>query len=138
MNHETLKDALILATREFWSTYSSPLLLSNLPKALSEKGIVDYKSILTTQSLKAFVHSLDGQGAIQVVVHPQHRAKIGLIPAGENYSFTEEKAAVKMGSSPTGESQAVKLLDILSKLSEKDLDKVIIPTSVLVKLHRTS
>lgn len=136
MNIEKLKDALLQATQEFWGRFGTPLLLSNLPKEISERGIPDYKQILASQSLKSFVNSLAEEKTIQVVTHPLHKAKIGLIPAGEHYSFSQEEDAVKAEDKTSGKSQAVKLLDILSKLSEEELEKVNIPVSVLAKLHR--
>ncbi|APP99939.1 hypothetical protein PsaNZ63_00965 [Pseudomonas syringae pv. actinidiae] len=136
MNDEQLKDTLIHATRDFWAAYSNPLLLSNLPSSLSEKGIADYKSILGNTSLKAFVSTLAEQGHLKVVTHPQHRAKIGLIPAEESYDFPQEEDAVKQKQKYTGDSHAVRLLDILSKLDDQDLVNLNIPVSVLAKLHR--
>lgn len=138
MNEDQLKEALINATQDFWAACGSPLLLSNLPNSLSEKGIADYKSILGNISLKSFVSTLANQGNLKVVTHPQHRAKIGLIPAEESYDFLQDENAVKQKQKFSGDSHAVRLLDILSKLDDQDLVNLDIPVSVLAKLHRMS
>ncbi|MFB4391032.1 MULTISPECIES: hypothetical protein [unclassified Pseudomonas] len=136
MDVQDLKDGLVASVNEFWALNQKPVLLSNLPALLTKRGLNDYKIALKGSSLKSFVSSIAGVDTFEVITHSKHKAKVGLIPPGKIYAFTESQKTVAPPPALTVSNRVSALLDILSGLSAEDLEKVVIPASVLVKLHR--
>lgn len=127
-------------TREHWKETATPWLLSTVPADLKALG-VDYRTVLGEQRLKAFAQERSGS-EFQLVSHPTQRAKIGLIPADETYEFPEEapslggasEVSVSRPSAPTTTLATLRFLQAISDLPREDLDAIVIPTRVLVKL----
>jgi hypothetical protein len=135
-----VKTFIVERTKAHWEESRSPYLLSNISPELKARG-VDYRAVLGEQKLKDFVHANAGLD-FKVISHPAQRAKIGLIPAGEEYDFlTVETDAAEgpieaprksVGGSRVG--AMVSFLRALSHLTDEELDQIVIPTRVLVKL----
>lgn len=138
MNPHDLEAGLVTLVHEFWAVNQKPLLLSNLPPLLTSNGLGDYKTVLSGSSLKSFVNRVAGTATFQVVTHPVHKAKVGLIPSGSTYTFTASEACATTQAPVTRPSRATELLDLLGHLSPADLENVVIPVSILVKLHSQS
>ncbi|WP_086792929.1 hypothetical protein [Pseudomonas sp. SCPG-7] len=139
MTIDDLESILITATQEHWATTGGPLLLSNLPSDLRNRGVSDYKSILRDKTLKGFAQELEHKGLLKVATHPIHLAKVALVPKDETYAYPLDSNSTKTKPLPqprSGKTAAVRLLDILGNLDVGDLEMVTIPATVLVKLHK--
>src|SRR5271166_1205398 len=134
-----LSEIIANRTREEWDLTHEPYLLSKIPAALQGDS---YREIIAPQTLKQFVISLTD--TVQLVQHPIQKAKIGLIPKGENYSFSDfdRGAATSASDDKTKVSYrnqkyiVLNFLEALSNLDAEDLEKIQIPVSVLVRLLR--
>ncbi|WP_158824216.1 hypothetical protein [Granulicella sp. S156] len=133
---EFLKDKANAAWKD-----QKPYLLSFAGPSMVEAQI-DYQAILNGERLKAFVERTAGEGRYHVVKHPHQRAKVGIVPSGIQFEF-EDAVHEEVASAPRpvhGESvQGAALLSFLGALSAlpaKDLDGVVIPTRVLVRLAK--
>jgi len=125
---------------EAWAD-GNPYFLSNAGPDLTVAEI-PYRDILDGEKMKDFVVRTSGDAGYQLVQHPVQRAKLGLVPAGVSFAFEERNedadAATTIGDSaePRRGAQLLAFLDMLSRLPREDLDEIIIPTRVLVKLAR--
>lgn len=115
-------------------------LLSDAGPDMVEDGI-DYRAILAGERLKAFVERTAPDGGYRLVQHPRQRAKLGLVPAGKDFEFKDEPdAEVGTEAAPRESVRSAKgaalfsFLYALSKLQPEEIDGVVIPTRVLVKL----
>lgn len=143
---QELVEFLRECTRERWP--GQPFYLSMVQPRLKEAGRGDYRQILGEEKISAFVRRTEGEDTYKVVVHPRQKAKIGLIPPGEDYQFSVEEVAdrdVQRGPDVEGAgprfrgsgSLLLELLRELGRLSPEEQNAVVIPTRVLVKLaHR--
>lgn len=66
------------------------------------------------------------------------KAKIGIVPAGVDYDFPAEAVEPRLAKMRSEASQSEysprAFLRALSKLSDEELDQIVIPTRILVKL----
>ena len=136
---DTIIDFLTAKAVAAWNE-RQPYLLSLAAPDLAAVGI-DYREILNDEKLKAFVERTAGEGRYQFVKHPQQRAKLAIVPHGADFRFeSEEGESTETREARRGESNGghvlMDFLDALSKLPSEDIDGVIIPTRVLVKLAR--
>lgn len=124
-------------TKAFWDTHNQPLLLSDLPRKLIEEGIDNYKEI-AEGNMKKFVSSSMSSDNYKLIVHPHQKAKIGIIPATESYSydvsFEPRDKKTNYRDCNISEKSAILFLRSLSKLSDEEIDSIVIPTKVLAKL----
>lgn len=118
-----------------WSEQGSPVLLSALAPLIAAK-LVDYRVVLAGRTLKAFIKETKGEAGYELVEHPSQRARVGVVPAGVSYEFSTDSSSVKeeRGSSKSNREVTLAFLRMLSSLPDADLNNVIIPTSILVKL----
>jgi len=118
-----------------------PYFLSSAPPAMVEAQI-DYKTILNGERLKAFAERTAGEGRYHVVKHPHQRAKVGVVPSGVEFEFedtVQEETTTPPRPIHRESAQGAALLsflDALSVLPAEDVDGVVIPTRVLVRLAR--
>jgi hypothetical protein len=130
MNSEELSDKIKGIVQNYWDDKKSPLLLSELPKKLLENDINDYKSIIGKEkSLKQFLLETKN-GRYDFAEHSTEKAKIGLTTPGSEYRFEQYENPRKNGNT------LISLLNILSGLGDDDLDKINIPTSVIVRMFK--
>lgn len=133
--HE-VKKALKDVTDEYWNVHKKPILLSNLPAVLEAKA-PNFKSILGTQTLKAFVKSYSTDLQVKLIEHPNQKAKIAIAPSTETYIFPVDDSQLRHKSakqSLSGEKAVIALLHSLALLPEKELENINIPVSILVKM----
>ena len=126
----------------FWADKKRPLLLSSLPNELITAGIEDYKTI-ADGNLKKFIELPTEDSTYKLIEHPTQRAKIGVMPKEFEFNYDDvssEKATMKRSNRPplACEESTVAFLKSLSKLSDEELESIVIPTKVLVKLFRKS
>lgn len=137
---DTIIHFLTAKAKAAWEE-EQPYLLSFAGPDLTDAQI-DYRSILDGERLKAFVERTSGEGRYQLVKHPHQKAKVGLVPHGTEFQFDDveqEESSVSRDTSRSTQPQGSTLLEFLnalSKLPSDDLDGVVIPTRVLVKLAR--
>ncbi len=135
MTIDDLANALRDIASEDWQTYQQPVLLSRLPKKLSERLQADYKLILGTGSLKSFIRDSAHDRGYRLIEHPTQRAKLGIVPAGVDFEFPIE--------SDTPTSEAVSRQDIegftrvLRFLTPDELRRVSLPASLVMRLLDT-
>lgn len=126
-------------TDEAWAN-GGPYFLSNAGPDLTAADIT-YRDILNGEKMKDFIVRTAGEGGYQLIQHPVQRAKLGLVPAGETFTFedrSEETGFAPQNVEVDGRrgAQLLAFLDSLSRLTREDQDEVVIPTRVLVKLAR--
>jgi hypothetical protein len=137
---EELSKFIADRTRQEWELTQEPYLLAKIPPALQGQG-KNYREIIDPMTLKQFVSSLTD--TVQLVQHPTQKSKIGLIPNGATYSFANlyQGGATSVPSNKQKSSYSrnpknviLNFLQALSHLEAKELEKVQIPISVLVRL----
>lgn len=126
-------------TDEAWAG-GGPYLLSNAGPELTLADIA-YRDVLDGEKLKDFIVRTAGEGGYQLVQHPVQRAKLGLVPAGETFTFEDPNeeigSALLLGEADGRRgAQLLAFLDTISRLPREDQDEIVIPTRVLVKLAR--
>lgn len=142
LSEEKLEAALKEISQQHWDEHEEPMLFSSLPNALTKAlGGLDYREILKGKSFKAFVKASQGRAGYELAEHPTTKARVGLMPAGKKYEFKDAaaKPKAKVAAHVSTEvknapNRAIALFTILATLSEEDLEKVVIPASVIVKL----
>ena len=136
MSEKDITDAIKEAVEEYWETNKKPFMLSNIPPILKDVND-NYKDVLGQSSLKQFIET--NTTDVKVVRHPKQKARIGLIPNSESFTYPEKEAdfvAKEKIKIKNNENSATTLLDILSTLTEEELKNVSIPTSIFVKLYK--
>ena len=157
---KTLEELTALVERltcQYWGEKHEPLLLTSIARELTSGGI-DYRSIVPGRSLKEILR--ENAIGIEVISHPNIKARVGTIPSGESYTYPEpndpplsEAAFEAMQSHRLGRAALVArgprvryqnaksareilgdFIELLSTLDVEDLEKVVIPTSILAKL----
>lgn len=132
---ETLIEFLKAKAEAAWAE-QQPYLLSFAGPDLNEAKI-DYRTILGGEKLKAFAERTQGPNSYKVVKHPRQRAKVGLLKHDEEFAFdaTDDRAARATGDwQPQGRAPLEGFINALSHLSVEDLEGLMIPAKVLVKL----
>lgn len=136
---DTIIDFLTAKAVAAWEE-RQPYLLSLAGPDLVATGI-DYHEILNGEKLKPFVERTAGEGRYQFIQHPRQRAKLAIVPHGANFRFeSDEGEGAESREAQRGETHGGRVLmdflDALSKLPPDDIDGVVIPTRILVKLAR--
>ena len=128
---------------EVWTARQQPYLLALLGPDLKARG-VDYKEVLRPLRLKEFLQS-EGPAKVKLVLHPTQRAKIGIIPKDQDFSYdasvvvptvTSELDRSTQGAvrPPTPRFVVMNFLQLVATLPKEEAEKVQIPTSVLAML----
>lgn len=126
-----------------WQESQWPLYLADIPSLLREKQSIDYKNVIGDERLKSFSETTSGSNSYTVVRHPFQKAKIGLIPPGENFEFPDNATNtfdppinVLRIETPDSRSHKVTLdfLKVISTLPADEQASIIIPTHIIAKL----
>lgn len=134
-------------TQQNWHERKEPLLLSLLGSEMLALNR-DYRDIIAPTTFRQFLTS-NTAGKLQIVQHPNQKAKIGLIPLGENFvfpeaieiaqevspAFSDKKASVKR--KVQGKYIVQNFLDLLSDLDSEDVSRVSIPIDVIAKMIKS-
>lgn len=118
---------------EYWSKNNLPVLLSALPQIL-EKEIPDFRDVFGHRTLKVFIKETQQGGGYELVEHPTQLAKVSVAPASANFSFPMEPTTKSNSAAKSDREVTLAFLKTLGKLPNSDLESVVIPVSVLVKL----
>ena len=121
-----------------WESSKQPFLLSQAAPGMKAAGL-NYQEILGDERLKAFAKRTESQGNYRLVTHPVQKPKVGIVPAGVNFEFQAEPSPGGNARSarPDGshaEHSTRVILRALSRLSDEELDQIVIPTHIFVKL----
>jgi hypothetical protein len=117
-----------------WAERNSPVLLSALPPIL-EKEAPDFRAVLGARTLKAFIQETGVATGYKLVEHTTQRARVGVVPLAVDYAFPSEPAGpVRTISVKSNQEATLAFFRALATLPDADLDNVIIPASVMVKL----
>jgi hypothetical protein len=123
-----------------WKSAQEPFLLSQAPPGMKATGL-DYRAILGDERLKAFVKRTEGPGGYRLVSHPSQKPKVGIVPAGENFEFQADDLGEGTERVPHRRTEGAQsdyssraIVRALSRLSDDELDQIIIPTRIFVKL----
>lgn len=121
---------------ESWEQ-ESPYLLSSINPDLRTQEI-SYRDVIgDEETLKQFVTRTADAYGYKLVQHPLQKPKVGIIPADKEFTFGETLSVLPVaGRQHRGEGVLYSFLKALGKLPAADIDKVVIPTSILVKLAR--
>jgi hypothetical protein len=137
---EGLVGFLAQKAQERWQDAQQPYLLSLVGPDLKALA-VDYHAIIGLERLKTFAKRTEDSGGYKLVEHPRQKAKVGVVPAESEFAFPEDdmhrhsaSAEQYLDSGNERERVVIGFLRALSRLSNEELDGVVIPTRVLVKL----
>ena len=133
MDEQSLISSIAEIARNTWLNEKQPVLISNIPRQL---GSPDFRAVLGKESLKNFLSRTRSEGNYKFVEDPLHKARIGIVPAGETYEFsTTSQQPTVVEEKYKGETM-LRFLDLLLDLSEEDQRSVVIPLNVVAKLLR--
>jgi hypothetical protein len=125
-------------SREVWDSQQSPYLLANVSPELKSQG-VDYRALIAPQTLKQYVNTLGDR--VQLVQHSVNKARVGVIPQGEAFSFDDPAAPAAVQTKGRQAKRAhdprftvLNFLEALGRLSDEESAKVTIPVQVLAKM----
>lgn len=132
MNVDDLKAAIEKETTEYWKNNKKPLLLSGLVPHLESHNF-RLKDVIGEQRIKDFIQQTSSKGAdYKLIVDPVHKAKVGVIPSNESYSYTP--VILDIEGRKTNQKITMEFLALVSKLPKEEAQQVHIPTHVLAKL----
>ena len=131
MDHTTLGTALKTIAEEQWQQRRQPVFLSSLPPLLEAKGLVNYKEILGSQSLKDFLKDSGPSYGCKLVEHPTLRAKLALVPLDVPFDFTSDAAKPPAVSITPADVET--FFRVLTFAAE-DGSNFMLPASVVTKL----
>jgi hypothetical protein len=135
-----LKALVARRTQETWRRLRGPYYISFIAIDAAKEN-VDYKSIISPLKLRQWALTVEVDG-VKAIAHPVHKAKVGFVPAAEEYVFddTDANAAAKASpiTRPPFASQTrrstLQFMEALSTLSDEELDKITIPVRIIVRL----
>ncbi|WP_322071929.1 hypothetical protein [Paraburkholderia bannensis] len=133
MTIENLSEALRAIAEEGWRARSQPVLLSALPKMLSERLREDYKPVLGSRSLKNFIKGSGPAKGYRLVEHPSQRAKLGIVPAGVDFEFSDE-TGIAEALADVSKQDIEGFVKVLASLTPDELRQVSLPASLVVRL----
>lgn len=129
---EELSKIIEETTKRHWEESGEPLLLSSIPQKLTLEYQQVYKNVITdVYRLKNFIDDSSKNYDYKIVVHEKEKAKIGLIPKNAEYKFIMDG----IHENKKQKNLAISLIEIISKLTEDDINKIEIPVYVIVKLY---
>ena len=134
---EAIVDFLSQRAQSWWDEHQAPYLLAFVAPELNSKGI-DYRAVIGEERLKGFVERHVADGQFRLVAHPLQYAKVGIVPVGVafEYETTVEEANPGNRKEPREkpDDTLIRFLRALEHLPASELDKIVLPTSVLVRL----
>lgn len=137
-DEQQVREALKAISDAHWDVHGAPVLLSDLPEKLEAKA-EGYKEALGRKSLKAFIRDANPDSGFKLIEHPTQRAKLGVAPVHVEYEFPAEEprpGARQAARAPRGSTQepVLAFLRALGTLPAEEVEKVVIPVAVLIKL----
>jgi hypothetical protein len=136
---DAMLDFLTTKTQQWWEANRSPYLVSYISPELSAQGVNWHEIVGEDVKLAKYLQE-NAEGRFKVVVHPWHRAKVGLIPENETFEYLtdalpkEATTRAEHFRAPNRKFVILNFLQALAELDKEELDKVHIPVSVLARL----
>lgn len=135
-----LKALVARRTHETWRSLRGPYYISFIAIDAAKEN-VDYKSIIEPLKLRQWALAVEIDG-VKVIAHHVHKAKVGFVPAEEEYIFddnnanNETKYATITRRAPASQTRrsTLQFMETLSTLSDEELDKITIPARTIVRL----
>jgi len=117
---------------------NSVYLINHISPDLRKHGI-DYKAIIEPLKLRDFL-VLRAADKVRVVIHPNVRARIAVVPKDSEFQFVEEPAKPEVNTSRPqrggNERAVVDFIKALSTLSDSELGDFSIPAKILARLYK--
>lgn len=132
-----IANALKECAENSWSERGTPLLLSNVHFLLVNQH-PDYREALAGRTLKEFVQETGSEFGYKLVAHPTQKAKVAVLPVNVEYEFPaiHEREPQSPRQADVSADAVIAFLKKLATLTPEEIDRVNIPTSILVKLLR--
>ena len=135
-SREDLLGKILPLVQEHWAEHQRPLMLSQIGNWLRDNGI-DYRALLDGGSIAQYLR--EHEDKVTVVQHSRQHAKIGAVPAGENYSFEESEGTVRAQEEYPPDlihsrRAFYHFVKAISALPAEDMERIVIPTRVIVRL----
>lgn len=134
MTKEELQSKLEKLTCDYWDKNQKPLLLSGLVPAIEREGIL-LSDVIGEVRIKEFIKQTSYEGAgYKLVVDPIHKARIGIIPSKENYSYSGRVDTSSNATLDASHKTTMDFLALIKQLPKDEADQVHIPIRILAKL----
>lgn len=134
MTIEEFKNKLEKLTADYWAKNKKPLLLSGLIPMLERDGVL-LSEVIGDVRIKEFIQQTSGKDAgYKLVIDPAHKARVGVIPSNESYSYLN---TINTNSSivlDTSQKITMDFLALIKQLPKDEADQVHIPIRILAKL----
>lgn len=142
MEHDAdwLKSFIAKRAQESWHNDQRPYYISSIANDVTKLG-VNYKDLVAPLKLRQWAMTVD-LPATKVITDPVHKAKVGFVPADQEFSFASDdqergtlgtKASKKAPYSRPRHA-ILQFLETLDMLSDEELDEVRIPVKTIVRL----
>lgn len=115
---------------EEWAAHARPVLLSNLPRSLEQSLGGDYKVVLADKSLKSYLQEHASDAGVKLVQDPVHRARVGVIPAGQQFAFPDPPEAAAQISA----ADARAFGRVLAAMTAEEQRTSMLPASFVARL----
>lgn len=137
MEH-SLKNYLEEKVHEHWNLSRDPFLLSFIGKDYKKDAIKEQTEGL---SIISWINKNSELLSVKIVSHPSQKAKIGLIPKNENFSYQGEEFEIDTLSINNNKEimsdrdLTLSFIALLQrKCTSKELEQIHIPINILLKL----
>lgn len=118
-----------------WADGNKPFFFSEISPLLKARN-VNYRDIIGAEvTLKRFLRENAGNG-FRVVQHPTKSAHVAAVPITASFEFAAPKEApdTRKCAYASRRKTTLEFLRVLSELESSDIEKVVIPVGVLLKL----
>lgn len=132
MTTDNLANTLREIAIENWQAFRQPMLLSGLPKKLSERLDADYRQILGAVTLKKFIKDSGPAMGFRLVEHPTQRSKLGIVPTDVDFEFQIEPSIPVSDTLSYQDIQG--FTRVLRSLTPDELRRMALPASLVVRL----
>lgn len=133
-----LKALVARRTQETWPKRQQPYYISFIATDATKEG-ADYRVIIAPLKLRQWALTVEING-VKAIAHPVHKAKVGFIPAQEEYVFADGEGSQVSELAPKDLMRAstrrltIQFLEALARLPDEALDEILIPVKTIVRL----
>lgn len=141
LTEERLVQIIAEEAKQAWDSHSTAYLLSLLAPKLKQMGL-DYKDVTGADTLSKWATTVS-QEKFDVIRDPNTKARIGVVPKGIFFEFSSAQSDHGYDQ-PISQNRSkperyrkpviVRFLEELHKLSNDELETIVIPVPVIVKL----
>jgi hypothetical protein len=140
MDETDLISSIAKGVQDTWRDAKRPFLISNVPRLLEH---TDFRTVLGEESIKSFIKRTRNEGGYDIVEDSNHRARIGIVPAGEAYAFPPLPShradgrgdGLRQQGQTAGKGETMmNFLALIGELTEEEQRSVVIPVNIIAKL----